>query len=354
MHIISYKNRNFLSLFLILSSFIAILLMMMKKDQLVAFLVAGTTGLIVADYITQRYSLRSAALCGSFFAAIGHLAIVSESVAAQSFGYVFFGISAGIMLLFVPGVSLVSWYSHLKAGQVTTLWVASFLCGGLLSLLNNSLPVLFSSLCLIALFLGAFVLKSYPAVPKDPYASMQLFSPFSRGGKYFSFKLFVFFASVALGMLFICSEPFLNNDWFFIMVVVGAVFCPFSFMFFIEKKGLFSASIFFIFTLEICAACFVFAEESYLIQAAGLFLLGGSSIISLCLFVFLYHYLFGAANVSRRLSRAFIMVPLGMAIAFLIPTAENDRIVLIFFTILCSFFSLFSAWSHRLTLLKSR
>jgi len=355
MYIFSYKNRIFLSLFLIMSSFSSILLTTIEKSSTAMLLVTSAAGLIIADYINQRFSLRYVALCGSFFALTGSLFVFFVCDAAvNQLGCALLGSATGILLLFIPAVSLVTWFNHLVQGQAVAIWGVSALCGGVLSILMGSESLSLLALCLTALSFGVLLLKSFPAVLKDPYAKMSLFSPLSKCGKYFSFKLFLFFSSAASGMLFFCVEPLLINDSSLFMVIGGAAICPLLVLFFLEKKGLFAALIFLIFEQELSAACFSFAKEGHLLQNAALFLFGGSLTVSLCLYVILYHYLFGAANISKRISGAFLMVPLGMAIAFLIPTAENDRIVLIFFTILCSFFSLFSAWNHRLTLLKSR
>ena len=354
MHIFSYKTRIFLSLFLLLSSVISLLLAVISKSSAFIILLSSAAGLFAADFITQRFSLRHTAFCGSFFAMTGICFILFTNVLPINFfGYILLGFSAGQLLLFVPGVSLILWFRHLSKLQSASVWIFSALCGGLAGLSSWILPGVTLLLTSLGLFSGSFLIKDFPCRLKDPYKDTEIFAAFRKSGKYFYFRLFIFFSSISTGLTFSCISPYFASPANYIFIIIGAAICPVIALLFLNKKGVFAPLLFLIFAEELCVFFALFSENSPLMRFAALFFFGGTLTLSPYLYTVLYHYIFGASEVSSRLARAFIFIPIGLITSIFIAPSGNELIVLTFLTIICSFFAVFSAWNHRLTLLKS-
>ena len=193
------------------------------------------------------------------------------------------------------------------------------------------------------------MLKKYPAEYKRPLPYSYV--KFNR--KSFFLSLFILLTSMSIGFLYMSAKEMIHSPFNFIYISFGAVVFPLIVLFFSNKKGIFSSCVLLIFIFEISAMCLCFSRISVIWQTVGVLLFGGLMTTSLCLYPLVCFYLFGSGDIANKLSGSMIFMPLGLLIAFYFPATHDELLFLTFFTILCSFFALFSAWKQRLTLLKT-
>lgn len=349
----SYKKRILSGLFLVLSSLIPLLSLINSITDLFSFTAFSILGILFSSFLFKRISLKFTSTATCICLIIGSIFImITEIPQLHIPGIAMVGISAGITLLCTPCVTMILWFGK-NTMQIGIVWSLSIISGMGLLLFLNPYPFIMLSVCFLLSFCGSLLLRNYPLQYKDPYKKEVLQIPKTYNQKYLFLCLLIFFSSATIGLIFNFAEPVISSRTSLFYIICGSVFSPVAGCLFIERKGVLPAFMVLFFASAICASSLSFTAASMFWHISGVFLFGGLIPFSVCLYAVLYFYLFGCAKVSDRMPKVFIFLPSGIISGLLIPGTEEELIFITFLSIFCSFFSLFSSWKHRLTLLKS-
>lgn len=144
------------------------------------------------------------------------------------------------------------------------------------------------------------------------------------------------------------------------LLVFGFISGPVISAFFVERKGVFNATLFGIFITETCVLCFSLYNRSFVLAYLGCLLFGTSLSFPLAVCPLMSYYLFGPESCIKKTADMLIFLLVGYLAAFPVGIAAKpvfSSSLVLFQTILLllsSFFAVFSAWKHRLILLQSQ
>jgi len=349
-----HEYKITIGLMSIISSVIAFIPVVYSKESLFILLLSASAGVYFAKMLFVLISIRTLVCLNGLFSFYGILLyLFSSNNVINTVGFALIGLSCGALLLLIPSNLTIMWFGNNKVMFSGTIWSFSSLLGIIFSNLIAAYPLGGSSVCLVLTMIGSVLIKKFPAAYKDPLLShSQRISP-RLNRKLLPAALFFLFLGLAQGLMYMMavSNSSLNSSLSY--MASGAVAAPLISSLFCNKKGVFSSCILLIFLSELCTMFLSFYNYAPFVQNIAVFLFGGVLTMTLCLLPVFCFYMFGPGNINSRLVSSAIFLPLGFLIAFFIPLTEKDLVSLTFLTILCSFFALFSAWRHRLTLLKS-
>ncbi len=178
-------------------------------------------------------------------------------------------------------------------------------------------------------------------------------------------KILLFFLLISTSVSVIFSVgcrdlhvTFLDTLKNFPLFFVGLILSPFFNLLFIRKKGIYSACILLIFLTELSLMCSVFYGENTFLEAVGNLALGvllPGIFITAALLTF---YLLGPIDYIFNVLKTFIFILGGFFMYFPLqetaqtPASLQSLIIITYGILAISFFIVFSAWNHRLVLLK--
>ena len=173
-------------------------------------------------------------------------------------------------------------------------------------------------------------------------------------------KLILFFLIVsfclAVTTTLLCAYP--SEAPFLTMMVLGFISGPFFSIFLVRKKGVYSGCILLIFMTETALLCSSLYNIYYTSLLSAYFLLGAALTSTLFLCPIITHYLRGQANYIKVLPLTLTSTFIGFLLANPLTLLPEEILYSKAFTLstifllLGSFFTVFSAWKHRLVLLK--
>lgn len=276
----------------------------------------------------------------------------------ESFSYVGFcliGLTLPGFLVTLPGNLTINWFGSLKAPVLGIIWSISIATGLLLriaiSIFSYKLLLLWFPL-LVSCCL--FLLQKFPVNYLDGHKKSGTLNSGKKAGAIIFFFCTTICSSLVLRLLFDANDTTASGS-FSILFFGGLLLFPLLFSFFIDRKGAFSGCVLVIFLSE----CSILAEVLYdlsALQRLVPFLAGAVATAPTVLCPLLTYYLFGPGGYNKRLSHISLSIPSAYFVSFLIPLEKGGptfAVYLIIGMLLFSFAAVFSAWRHRLVLLKS-
>lgn len=280
---------------------------------------------------------------------------------ALIFGAAFMGLLAGGLAAVLPANIIVNWFRASKTVVTGAVYTLSLLCGAGIGILMEryTYATLFAGF-VIMLAGTLFFLEQPPAfLSIEPECCRERLASVRRAGtvKVFCFLFIISFAlghSIFLPPVQVPSDYFISADDVFRMgLLAGAAAAGL----FSELKGIYSGCILTIFLAELS----VFSSDLwnpvfqlYLSSLTGGLCLSVLPVVS----IIAVYYLKGPFGYNSCVSKIFPAMPLGLAAAGTASamsaksslSAQNVSIVLMIMLVI-SFFTIFSAWKHRLVIL---
>ncbi len=172
-------------------------------------------------------------------------------------------------------------------------------------------------------------------------------------------KLIIFFAiisfSISVIMTIISSS---DQNYSHEFIFLGTVLGPMVSLFFMYKKGIYNTCILLIFLTEVSLLCSSLYEDYFISNIIAPLFLGVSLTSTLVLCPVITYYLRGPIPFVKAFCAMIIVLFGGLLMANPLSLLPKEIVHSTFFVLtiisllLGSFFAVFSAWRHRLVLLK--
>lgn len=175
-----------------------------------------------------------------------------------------------------------------------------------------------------------------------------------------TFKLIVFFLIISFSTSATFALLFTQSSHvnFYKFLLLGAIAGPIFSLIFVRQKGAYSGCVLLIFMSEIALICSSLYNDYYAANILSHCFLGSSLTSTLFLCPIITYYLRGQINFIKALPSMLLTVFFGLLLAnplFLLPKellCSNTFVLSTISLLVASFFTVFSAWKHRLVLLK--
>ncbi len=176
-------------------------------------------------------------------------------------------------------------------------------------------------------------------------------------------KIYLFFFLISLAISFLIHIGYANvyaekSTFDLTFFLCGIITSPFITYLVIKTKNIYSACIMLIFSLEMSLMCSSFFENNVLISALGSYTFGFTIPLILIACPLLIYYMLGPKFLVSNALKCYVLISFGIYNIFLLQLYPNTasvaqvQISLAFILLGLGFFTIFSAWSHRLVLLK--
>ena len=353
-----YLTRNIIGLILVLSPLAGLLYIDLTFSLSIIFMSGLLAGIPLWHYCSEllnfrlRTSIAAVLACaGSFFCASG-----AENLPAAFLA----GLAAGGLALNLPPCTVIGWFRASKTLLLAAVWTVSLALGTVYGLIMERNTYLYLFLSAISALSGTLFFLEEPFVL--PAAHIEPSTPVRRSC---CLKTMFFAAATGFAGFISCLtmpedvpfDFFVSPDSFFI---AGIILGPLTAGFVSDNKSVYNGCILMIFLGELAAAGAAHGNSLVSLLYAGRFACGLLLSGMLVTIPVLTYYLSDAVSFRRHLAMNSAAACVGMIAAFPVAFLASFPAVsglytapIVFIMLILSFFTLFSAWKHRLFLLKS-
>lgn len=367
MHRFYFKNRSFIGLILILSSTLSLVFYSQSSVTSAIILCALAAGCPFAGACFEIVPFRSWLILEASVVSYGFFIMNywGESVPGY-IGALLLGFGAAGLIFILPANITAEWLDFTGPAILGTIISASIA----LSLLPGAL-LKASSSAGIAANLAIMLLAAIFMLHKPVYLNREALNPLPRVRVKNRIKICLFFMMIFCSAAVVCktnydsvihdaglvsflSEP--ASPAFFMNL--GLILGPAVTGLLISKKGIYSSCILLIFLSELSALGAGFYKDDFFVGSAGHLAFGALFSSGFVVCSILIYYIFGPGCYNRIFSRTVFFIPFGLAAVIPLSLYEGTEISsqpVIIATLLLlamSFFIIFSAWKHRLIILK--
>ena len=360
-----YMTRNIFGLIFVISPLAGFLYIDQPFVLSIVFLSATLIGLPLAVTCYEFFNFKLwTTLCGVIFCYGAFLVLYWSGTPFAAVGSALSGLATGGLMFLLPANIIIHWFRVSKALMLGVIWSISLILGVFwkMALERNTYLSLFMS-ALFILSGTLFFLEKPPYFMENDFIKKPKSLQRRRRNSSIKITAFSFILSISLGVFscFISASSgkisVLTGDNLFFLA--GLTLGPIVSSLFIEKKGIYSGCILNIFAAEISIMCSGFSEAYKWFPSLAMFSCGFCLSMMTVILPILTYYLYGPAGYSKNLLHVLFPVPMGI----LLTTPINyfnliEETSLIGVTIgsllllVVGFFTVFSAWKHRLVLLK--
>lgn len=348
-----YKYGTIMGLTGIISTIIPLYFTIFDYIQFFSLLFFAALGVKTGSLFFSYLPLRLNIFLNVCFTLYGSLLTFYGSYKAAVVGFALIGFASGSLLLVIPAGIYVIRYKDRLILTSSLVWSSVFFTTGILTFVFGKITVTSVFATTVIQLLSAFLLKKFPASYKNPLTKQDLSVIAKSKTKAKNTAFFALFYGFAEAMIIIAFSSKASFPSVSQYIITGAIIVSGAISVFAERKGIFSGFIMLIFITELCFMSLCFWNYHSLIPKCCGLLLGCLISAPLSLFPVLCYYLHGPATLTAHLSDTYVLMILGFIAGLLLPASADEVYFFIIIGILCSFFALFSAWKHRLTLLKS-
>lgn len=333
--------------------------------SLLLALVSSVAGISLIKLCTVHLSRAVWSLMAAFTACYGvFLTEFSSSVFWSYAGSVLAGAAAGGMLFIFPCIAADLLSCKRTVFPFSAVWSISISMTFALRLSLAGSSYVLIILSFILLLPGSRALKNISFSQPEPVIKQD-----KRVVKKTAYiKAFALFTGICTALVLSMAAPEISGrqasspeTWLPVFLfAAGAATGPVILAFFAGKKGIFGSAILNIFLIETAVMCFSFYDKDSFLLMCGYLSLGLCLSSSVVICPLIAYYLFGPENYANRLCGIFKFLISGYWVILPVNFLEkpvfafSPAVICTFILLLCSFFTVFSAWKHRLVLLKSQ
>lgn len=364
---LSYKMKNISGLLLIFvpsAGFVFSHGFLLENAVFAASLVAG----VLCESILYR--IFSLPLWLSFNISLFAFAALTITYfpgsAASYISYMLLGFCSGGIIFILPPNIIMGWFFYDKARTMGYVISIGIVLSLFFSYLFNSAPALFIIVSFISMVLSSLIIIKAP-----PHITVDVFLDGTKHNKKSRIKLSVFFFFIFLSLTFsyiigyksvpsafnisvISAQSSINS----ILTVLSLAAGPLLSSFFANKKGIYAGSVLLIFLSELSVMCAGFHSSGTFMYYIGCIAFGAAVSSSLVICPLCIYYMMGCSSYNKNLGIISSSMLLGAALLLPFGSAGNmeflssQSVISVLFILAVSFFTIFSAWKHRLVLLK--
>lgn len=364
---LSYKTKNILGLLLIFVPSAGFIFSHSFLLSNAFFVVSLVIGILCESMLYRIFSLPLWLSFNISFFAFSALTITYfPDNAAAYISYVLLGFCSGGLIFILPPNIIIGWFFYDKArtmGYVTSIGILLSL---LSSFLFNTAPALFTIISFISMVFSSLIIIQSP-----PHITVDVFLDGTRHNKKNRLKLSAFFFLISLSLTFAYIIGYDSVSFIFnfsavsakssvngILTVLSMAAGPVVSSMFINKKGIYAGSVLLIFLSELSVMCAGFYSSRTFMSYIGCIAFGAAASSSMVICPLSVYYMMGCSSYNKNLGVISSFMPLGSAFLLLYNNAGSEdflssqSVISVLFILAVSFFTIFSAWKHRLVLLK--
>lgn len=363
-----YGSKNVIGLIFILVPAFAFLFYANSETSFATLLLSAAIGIPFARSCYNCLPFKFWLCFASFAASYSTFMLVCwRGTPLEYIGSALLGLSAGgLIFILMPNI-IVGWFRLNKTiilGAVLGVCVtlsfpieAALHYHPLITILLITALMIFSSLFLLE---KPIMLNFSDSIEKNYHAKKN------------RIKSCVFFLFTALSIAVVCRIGYmdvlysigspsasLNFGMKSLFVNAGMAAGPILISVFTDKKGVYSGCIMLLFLSELSVMCAGFYNNDGIMAAIGHFTFGCLLTSNIVICSLLTYYLLGPASYNRNLSSIISFIPIGMIALLPMRNMEDINftsypvVIGTLFMLVIGFFTVFSAWKHRLVLLKT-
>lgn len=353
-----YLTRNIVGLILVLSPLAGLLYIDLTFSLSIIFMSGLLAGIPLWHYCSEhinfrlRTSIAAVLACtGSFFCASG-----AENPAAAFLA----GLAAGGLALNLPPCTVIGWFRASKTLLLAAVWAVSLALGTVYGLIMERNTYLYLALAAISTLSGTLFFLEEPFLLPPAHTEPSTSVRRSSCLKTMFFAAATGFAGAVSCLTMPEEVPF---DFFIspdAVFTAGIILGPLAAGIISDSKSVYSGCILMIFLGELSAAGAANGNSLVSLLYAGRFACGLLLSGILVTIPVLTYYLSDTVSFRRHLAMNSAAACIGIISAFPAALLASFPAVygqytapIVFIMLILSFFTLFSAWNHRLFLLKS-
>lgn len=365
---IGVKRSIFASLVLTLFSFMMCIISISSSFAAFGLIAAFVIGVPFGSSCYSFLSIKKGLIINTLFTIYAmYLIFFWSRTPIEFIGAIILGISGGYLLTTLPYILVADFFPSEKASTLgkILLFSTSLTCFFFYALKPNI--ALLMAVSSISILSGSFFLfktitklkKAEIAIQNQPLPPIPKETKRQRKNR---IKISIFFLFIALSAGLTARIKYIapqseqaNYSW---LLIAGLLLSPIITSLFINRKGIYSGCILLIFLAEFSLTAAGLYLTSPLISQLGDLTFGLLLPALAITCPVLTFYMLGPAAFGTNISRVIVALPIGFSAVIPLYTIETRALLaspiiyLCLFLLVCSFFTIFSAWSHRLILLK--
>ncbi len=364
---LSYKTKNALGIILIFVPVAGFLFSLNRQLINPVFIIPLIAGILCESILYRIFSMSVwLSLNTSFFAFSALTITYFPGSAASYISYILLGFCSGGFIFILPPNAIIGWFFFDKAksiGSIISIGIILACAAAYFFTVNPALSVVVSFI--------SMVISSLIIVKTPPNITVDIFLDGTKHNKKNRIKLSVFFFLISLSLTFAYragytsafgdfdeSAALSENSFNIILTIISIALGPALSALFADKKGIYGGTVMLIFLSELSVMCMGFYSSSSIMGYIGNIAFGMAISSTLVICPLSVYYIMGSSSYNKNLGTISTFIPLGAA--FLLPygglSSEElfsiQSVISILFILVVSFFTIFSAWKHRLVLLK--
>lgn len=362
-----YGSKNIIGLFFILAPALGFVFSANSEETFPVLLLSSVIGIPIARSFYNCLSFRFWVCFTGLVANYAmFLSVYWKNTPIEYIGSILLGASAGGLLFVLAPNIIVGWFRISKTLVFGLVFSLSALFGfGFASLLAFR-PFVAILCSVILMLLSSMVFLDEPILIN--FEENMSHSSHARKSRV---KSCLFFLFIAVSVAVVCRIGYmdvlysigsvysLSYDKAGILLIHGGmVLGPALVALFTDKKGIYSGCILLLFLSEISVMSVGFYKTGTFMAYVGCFVFGALLTSAPIICSLLTYYLLGPAAFHQNLCRVMIFFPLGLASLLLMTNVEYVAfesypvVIGTLAMLVVGFFTVFSAWKHRLVLLK--
>lgn len=362
-----YGSKNIIGLFFMLVPALGFLFFANSEGAFPFILLSSAIGIPIARSFYNCLPFRLWLAFATLVSGYGMFLIIYWSrTPLEYIGFILLGASAGgVIFVLVPNI-ITGWFRISK----TTLfgWVGCFsvLLGLVFEFILTLKPFAAMAFALLLMTLSSALLLEKPLLINFEESLRE-----TSHVKKSRVKSCLFFLFIAVSAAVVCRigymdilysigsfPPFPRENPGLAAVHAGMILGPAIVALFTDRKGIYSGCILLLFLSEVSVMSVGFYKSNTFMAYAGAFVFGALLTSAPIICSLLTYYLLGPAGFNQNLCKTIILFPLGFSSLLIMKNIQQVNfdsypvVVGTLIMLVAGFFTVFSAWKHRLVLLK--